>query len=308
MSNLLREYIKIVLLEVDRGGIGAQHVIVNKLKALRPDFEFVSNKKGQQSADVTITKNGEVVGAIESKSIKGGGGLTALFDNTVSLSSATVFDDLAIALAEEFDVKIEDGPILQQFIEGIGGSAGQARPIPKDLIKNLSNPDYDGYSHKLVSRSGKEHIFMAEPGDAARSENLVIFKNSADGSVKAFMTVQKAGKKLVTSSSARPWASSGTIPTKGGIGSSEEVKNAAFQIMRQHFVEGGDNYFILVDGGTIYPFIVPGKPDPLKLKKEGVPVLSPASFAKAGLSTYGNAGAGKVRLALKAAFTTESGF
>lgn len=306
MSNLLREYVKSVLVEVDRGGIEAQHTIGKKLKKLRPEFDFVSNVKGQQTADITILQGGNVVGAIESKSIEGGGGLTALFDNTVSLVGGTLLDGLARALGEEAGLEFDktfNESILKQFIEGIGGSAGLARPIPSDLLKNMKRPEYAGYSHILVRKNGKEHVFKAEPGDAAREgKNLVIFKTSSDGVVKAFMTVERLGKNLVTSSSPRPWASSGTIPVEGGIGRSTKVKTAAFKLMHTHFSEGGDNYFVLVDGNKIYPFIVPGAADPLRLADVGVPVLSPASFERAGLSTYGNAGVGKIRLALKAAF------
>jgi hypothetical protein len=303
MSVLLKEYIGLLLNEDERGGIEAQHTIAKKLKKIRPDFQFVSNVKGQQSADVTIIKNGKTVGAIESKSIEGGGGLTALFDNTVSLAGETIFDGLALSLAAESELELEGtDEVLKQFIEGIGGSAGESRPIPKDLLKNMSNPDYNGYSHKLLSKSGKDHVFQAEPGDKLRKDGLVVFRAAADGSTKAFMTVNRSGNKLITSSSPRPWASSGSIPVQGGIGKSSEVKKAAYNLMKDHFKEGGDNYFILVDGSTIYPFIVPGSADPLKLKELGVPILSPASFERAGLSTYGNAGVGKIRLALKAAF------
>lgn len=304
MSNLLKEYVR-QLVEVDRGGIEAQHTIGKKLKKLRPEFEFVSNVKGQQTADVTILRNGNVVGAIESKSIEGGGGLTALFDNTVSLSGSTLLDSLAKALGEEAGLVFEKGSkesILKQFIKGIGGSAGLARPIPSDLLANMKLPEYSGYSHILLQKDGKERVFKAEPGDATREgKNLVIFKTGPDNVVKAFMTVERLGKNLVTNSTPRPWASSGMIPAAGGIGKSPKVKVAAFDLMKEHFVDGGDNYFMLVDGNKIYPFIV-GAVDPLNLKEMGVPVLSPASFERAGLSTYGNAGVGKIRLALKAAF------
>lgn len=308
MSNLLREYVSMMLSEVDRGGIVAQHVIVSKLKKNFPKYEFISNKKGQQSADVTILLKDKVVGAIESKSIVGGGGLTALFDNTISLSGETIFDEICVALAEANNAVVEDPKdvgesIVSQFLTIVGGSAGQTRPIPKDLQINLNNPDFGGYSHKLIGDVGGALQFKAVPGDAQRAKDnsLVIFRQSKSG-VKAYMTVEKVGTKLITTSSPRPWASSGTIPVKGGISSDEAVKIAAFNLMKEHFAIGGDNYFILVDGDTIYPFIVPGMQDPLKLAERGAPVLSPASFEKAGLSTYGNAGAGKIRLALKAQF------
>lgn len=298
-----------VLSEADRGGIAAQHVIVQKLKENFPKYDFISNKKGQQSADVTILLKGEVVGAIESKSIVGGGGLTALFDNTISLSGKTIFDNICIALAQANEAVIEDPKevgesIVSQFLTIVGGSAGQARPIPKDLQVNLNNPAFGGYSHKLIGGgAGGALQFKAVPGDTqrAKDDSLVIFRQSKSG-VKAYMTVEKVGAKLITTSSPRPWASSGTIPAKGGISDTEAVKAAAFDLMKTHFAEGGDNYFILVDGDTIYPFIVPGMEDPLKLGTKGAPILNPTSFEKAGLSTYGNAGAGKIRLALKAGF------
>lgn len=308
MEHLLRECVTLILSEADRGGISAQHVIVQKFKKLFPKHNFVSNKKGQQSADVTILLNDKVIGAMESKSIQGGGGLTALFDNTVSLKGSTVFDDLAEALAEAQGIALENPEstgesMVSQFLSAIGGSAGTSRPIPKDLKANLANPDYNGYSHHLIS-TGEVLEFRAEPGDTqrAKDDSLVIFKNSSAG-VKAYMTVKKIGKKLITSSSPRAWATSGTIPAGGGISEDSAVRDAAYSLMKEHFAEGGDNYFVLVDGDMIYPFIVPGSKDPLKLAEMGVPYLSPDSFVKAGLSTYGNAGVGKIRLALKAAFS-----
>ena len=70
--------------------------------------------------------------------------------------------------------------------------------------------------------------------------------------------------------------------------------------MLEHFREDGDNYFMLVDGNDIYPFIV--NKDVLDLASLGAPQLTVSSFSRAGLSTYGNAGSGKVRLALKVKF------
>jgi hypothetical protein len=302
-EELLRQYIGMIL-EADRGGIGAQQIIAKKLKKIAPTFDFASNKKGQQTTDVTITQNGEVVAGIESKSTSAAG-LTTVFDKTITVSSSSVFDEFAALLITLQDKKInKKEPILSQFFKAVGGEVGQSKPVPKQLMKNMKDPAYAGMSHKLLSKDGKEKVFRAEPGDEARKKDgeLIIFRLDRTGGIRAYNTVEKSGNKLITRSSDRPWSTSGSVPTSGGLSNDKQVLKMALKLMVDHFRYSGDNYFILVEGDTIYPFVVPRSPDPLGLKDIGAPTLSLASFTRAGLSTSGNAGAGKVRMGLKVKF------
>jgi hypothetical protein len=306
-SKLLREWVRTILLESDRGGIGAQKAVAVKLSELRPEIEFMSNQKGQQSADVTASVNGSEIARIEVKSVKGLSGLTTVYDKTVTGTGATRFDELALALAKAAKVDINSGvSAVGALISGLGGEMGKIREVRPALQKNLNDPAYNGYSHKLIRRDGKNlHVFAPEPGDEnltdGKGGQLHVLKRDAAGGVKAFNTVLRTDEGLTTTSSPRWWASSGKIPTKGGISSEPGPKAAALQNMLKHFLEDQDDYFMLVDGQTIYPFIVGN--DPLDLASLGVKKLSVSDFEKAGLSTYGLAGPEKVRLALKAKFS-----
>ena len=299
---LLREWVRVALQEADRGGIEAQQRIAARLKELRPEYDFVSNVKGQQTADVTASLDGKEVAHIESKSSVGLKGLTAVFDRTVSSTGDTVFDDLARALAAAVGAEPEEGQsAVSTFISAVGGTMGETRPIEPALEKNLADPSYRGFSHKLMSKSGKEHVFEIDPTDEGKSDaELKVFRAGRGGAIKAFNTVRREGETLITTSSPRPWSSSGKIPAQGGISADPAVKEAALAIMLEHFREDGDNYYMLVDGNDIYPYITGN--DVLNLAELGAPRLSADAFSRAGLSTYGNAGAGKIRLALKAQF------
>ena len=300
---LLREWIRQILIESDRGGISAQQIIASRLKELRPDFEFESNQKGEQTADVTGFLDGKEVAHIESKSTIGMKGLTTVYDRTVSASGDTAFDEIAAALTAAAGGTPGDSgeSKLAQFVATVGGEMGAARPIDPELETNLNDPAYSGFSHKVLSRSGKTFVFEPEPSDANKADaDLKVFKMSTDGSVRAFNTVTRSEQGLVSTSSPRPWATSGKIPARGGISDDPAVKAAALKNMLEHFREDGDNYFMLVDGNDIYPFIV--NKDVLDLASLGAPQLTVSSFSRAGLSTYGNAGSGKVRLALKVKF------
>jgi hypothetical protein len=174
-----------------------------------------------------------------------------------------------------------------------------------------------GYSHAMytpkklprgIDTSSK--FFLPNPEDKEKisnNEKIAILLNRG-GNYFALGTVVPAnidGKTiLVTTSTPRPWVTSGKAPTEGGVSSSPDVIAAAYDAMVEHWSqeEGGDNYFILVGPGAIYPFIVPGKEDVINLGALGVKELSPSDITSAGLSTYGNPGFGKMRLALKASF------
>ena len=67
-ESMLREFVRAMLIESDRGGIASQRAVALRLQELRPDYEFVSNKKGQQTPDVSGKLNGETVARIEVKS------------------------------------------------------------------------------------------------------------------------------------------------------------------------------------------------------------------------------------------------
>ena len=302
-ESTLREFVRAMLIESDRGGIASQRAVALRLQELRPDYEFVSNKKGQQTPDVSGKLNGETVARIEVKSAQGMKGLTTVYDKTVGADANTRFDDLARALASAVGMKIPASEsAVGGLIIGLGGELGQTRPVRPDLARNLDDPAYGGYSHKLIMRQGKLHVFAPEPGDENLSDKqLHVLKRTGDGGVKAFNTVSRTPDGLSTTSAPRWWSTSGSIPTKGGISKDVGAKAAGLKNILNHFAEDSDDYFMLVDGATIYPFIVGD--DPLDLASLGVPKLSVAHIDRVGLSTYGLAGPGKVRLALKMKFS-----
>ena len=286
--------------------MAAQRAVAERLKELRPDHDFVSNKKGQQTPDVSGKLDGKTVARIEVKSAQGLKGLTTVYDKTVGAEESTRFDDLARALAKAAKIDIPQGASpVGAFIIGLGGELGQEREVRPELQRNLDNPAYGGYSHKLISKKGDDHLFEPEPGDAGLTDGkngqLHVLKRVKGGGYKAFKTVLRRPEGLFTKSQPRWWSTSGKIPAKGGISKDSASIGAALKNILDHFREDSDDYFILVDGSTIYPFIVGD--DPLDLASLGVPKLSASYIDRAGLSTYGLAGPGKVRLALKMKFT-----
>jgi len=329
MRDLLREYLTLMLNEGDRGGIDAQKFIADILKQKRPKFDYISNKKGQQNPDVTILLKNVPVGFVESKSIVGGSKLTTVFDKTVNADSTSPLDNLARSLYKDFSKKNKNilplpgkGPVIGKFLEAIGGSLSSQRPVSDaDAKRTETNPG--GYSHKFYQPKTLPRgvdpdtkFFLPNPEDAgkiANREKIAILLNRG-GNYYALGTVKPmniAGKTiLATTSTPRPWVTSGKAPTEGGVSSSPEVIANAYDAMVEHWSqeEGGDNYFILVGNGAIYPFIVPGKEDVLNLSALGVKELSASDITSAGLSTYGNPGFGKMRLALKASFALGKSF
>jgi len=126
---------------IERGGIAQQKQIVDALIDIKKiivkkgstrdidywkDINFASNKKGQQSADVSIDKSGKFLGGIESKA-RENGGLTSIYDKEMAKNSdkITEFDELAKNLAKT------NGVVILQKDKA---NPKSAKPVPLEML------------------------------------------------------------------------------------------------------------------------------------------------------------------------------
>jgi hypothetical protein len=116
---------------------------------------------------------------------------------------------------------------------------------------------------------------------------------------------------LAPDGSVRPAADAGTVSSKcfsykRKTGESKEIMtdssdvvvNIAHNTIINHWKKenGADDYFMIVSGNEIYPYLIPGRPNVLGLP---IPLFTPDVINSVSLTTYGKGGIDAIRLAIK---------
>lgn len=344
--------------ESERGGIQQQLHICNVLKQKYPNWEFISNRKGEQNPDITIIDPTGRQAFVEVKSREAG--LVTIYDKTVRINSQDVsdFDLLAKALAKHNKInvyeKLASGKIKQINLNKLPvGSVFQAI-LTKGTFDLQGNPDCGRYGKLTIDKEGiailkgKKYMFknvycshkpagfsVEHPGgkivqafiprgtgDDLELNKKIYFYNDVKntyteidvkGKVQDTDWVIVGGKTyLAPDGAVRPAADAGVVSSKCFsykkstnpetaetiVDTSTNVIEIAYKTILNHWKKenGADDYFMLVSGNEIYPFLIPGRPNVLNLP---IPIFTSDVIQSVSLQTYGKGGLDAIRLAIK---------